>query len=87
MDERDLAAQVIVMSRVVETDRHRKAFESDPPQRWMSIYDDDLKGTETIIFPYLAETFRQLFLHQKDGSRVKESIIGISDGDPLEQNE
>lgn len=75
-DEHDLAAQCIVMCRVIETDRHRKAFESDrPPQSWVSIYDDDIKGTNSVVYPHLATIYRELFLLTADGRRVKGELL------------
>jgi len=75
-DEHDLAAQAIVMCRIIETDRHRKAFESErPPQNWVSIYDDDIKGTNGVVYPHLATVFRELFLLTADGKRVKGELL------------
>ena|GEM_PF-1419361 len=87
-DEHDFAAQAIVLSRVVETDRHRKAFESDEaPQTWISIYNDDIKGTNTVIYPYFADVYKELFLSTIEGKRLNRKIAGISTKDPLRQNE
>ena len=75
-DEHDLAAQVIVMSRIIETDRHRKAFESDqPPQHWVSIYDDDIKGTNTVVYPFLARVYSELFLLTAEDKRVSKDNL------------